>query len=144
MPQSEILEMAAQVVAAFVSNNPLPKGELPTLIQTIHDWMARVLAGWGMPPRTRSRSIRHVSIRESITPEFVICLEVAKSSSPLKRHLGTHGLTPDQFARNGRQRRHSLVENLMRDAAPTRIAALRSDPRPLARACAKLMTLRNP
>jgi hypothetical protein len=40
MPQSETLEMAAEVVAAFVSNNPLPKGELPALFQTIHDSLA--------------------------------------------------------------------------------------------------------
>ena len=45
MPQSEILEMAAEVVAAFVSNNPLPKGELPALIQTIHDFLARLSGG---------------------------------------------------------------------------------------------------
>ena len=37
MPQPVTLEMAAEVVAAFVSNNPLPRGELPALIQTIHD-----------------------------------------------------------------------------------------------------------
>ena len=58
MPQSETLEMAAEVVAAFVSNNPLPKGELPALFQTIHTLWRGSPAGWRMPPRTRSRSIR--------------------------------------------------------------------------------------
>ena len=45
MPQSETLEMAAEVVAAFVSNNPLPRGELPALIQTIHDALTGLSVG---------------------------------------------------------------------------------------------------
>ena len=45
MPQPVTLEMAAEVVAAFVSNNPLPRGELPALIQTIHDTLAGLSAG---------------------------------------------------------------------------------------------------
>ena len=45
MPQPVTLEMAAEVVAAFVSNNPLPRGELPALIQAIHDTLARLSAG---------------------------------------------------------------------------------------------------
>ena len=45
MPQSETLEMAAEVVAAFVSNNPVPRGELPALIQTIHDFGAALQRG---------------------------------------------------------------------------------------------------
>ena len=44
MPQPVTLEMAAEVVAAFVSNNPLPRGELPALIQTIHDTLAGLFA----------------------------------------------------------------------------------------------------
>ena len=47
MPQSETLEIAAEVVAAFVSNNPLPKGELPALIQTIHDFFGAALRRGG-------------------------------------------------------------------------------------------------
>ena len=55
MPQSEILEMAAEVVAAFISNNPLPKGELPALIQTISKifWRGSP-AEWRMPARSRN------------------------------------------------------------------------------------------
>ena len=45
MPQPVTLEMAAEVVAAFVSNNPLPRGELPALIQAIHDTLAELSAG---------------------------------------------------------------------------------------------------
>ena len=101
MPQSETLEMAAEMVAAFVSNNPLPKGELPALIQTIHDTLARLSGGVeNAPPNEEPKQpAKHpvVSIRKSITPEYLICLEDGKKFKSLKRHLGTHGLTPDQY-----------------------------------------------
>ena len=97
MPQSETLEMAAEVVAAFVSNNPLPKGELPALIQTIHESLARLSGGVENAAPNEGPKHPAVSIRKSITPEYLICLEDGKKFKSLKRHLGTHGLTPDQY-----------------------------------------------
>ena len=97
MPQSETLEMAAEVVAAFVSNNPLPKGELPALIQTIHDSLARLSGGVENAAPNEEPKHPAVPIRKSITPEYLICLEDGKKFKSLKRHLGTHGLTPDQY-----------------------------------------------
>ena len=97
MPQSEILEMAAEVVAAFVSNNPLPKGELPALIQTIHNSLARLSGGVENAAPNEEPKHPAVPIRKSITPEYLICLEDGKKFKSLKRHLGTHGLTPDQY-----------------------------------------------
>jgi predicted transcriptional regulator len=68
MLQPITLEMAAEVVAAFVSKNPLPRGELPALIQSIHDTLARLSAGGenstskeeprSRPSRSGSRSRR--------------------------------------------------------------------------------------
>src|SRR5271169_333331 len=97
MPQSETLEMAAEVVAAFVSNNSLPKGELPALFQTIHDTLARLSGGGENAAPNEEPKPPAVSIRKSITPEYLICLEDGKKFKSLKRHLGTHGLTPDQY-----------------------------------------------
>ena len=97
MPQSETLEMAAEVVAAFVSNNPLPKGELHALFQTIHDSLARLSGGVENAAPNEEPKHPAVSIRKSITPEYLICLEDGKKFKSLKRHLGTHGLTPDQY-----------------------------------------------
>ena len=97
MPQSETLEMAAEVVAAFVSNNPLPKGELPALIQTIHDSLARLSGGVENAAPNEEPKHPAVPIRKSITPEYLICLEDGKKFKSLKRHLGTHGLTPKQY-----------------------------------------------
>jgi predicted transcriptional regulator len=97
MPQSDTLEMAAEVVAAFVSNNPLPKSELPALIQTIHDALTRLSMGVENAAPNEEPKQPAVSIRKSITPEYLICLEDGKKFKSLKRHLGTHGLTPDQY-----------------------------------------------
>src|SRR5271157_233459 len=97
MPQSETLEMAAEVVAAFVSNNHLAKGELPALIETIHDSLARLSGGVENAAPNEEPKHPAVSIRKSITPEYLICLEDGKKFKSLKRHLGTHGLTPDQY-----------------------------------------------
>jgi predicted transcriptional regulator len=97
MPQSETLEMAAKVAAAFVSNNPLPKGELPALIQTIHDALTGLSVGVENSAPKEEPKQPAVSIRKSITPEYLICLEDGKKFKSLKRHLGTHGLTPDQY-----------------------------------------------
>jgi predicted transcriptional regulator len=97
MPQSDTLEMAAEVLAAFVSNNPLPKSELPALIQTIHDALTRLSMGVENAAPKEEPKQPAVSIRKSITPEYLICLEDGKQFKSLKRHLGTHGLTPDQY-----------------------------------------------
>jgi predicted transcriptional regulator len=97
MPQSDTMKMAAEVVAAFVSNNPLPKGELPTLIQTIHDTLARLSGGTENAAPRQEVKEPAVSIRKSITPEYLICLEDGKRFKSLKKHLGAHGLTPDQY-----------------------------------------------
>jgi predicted transcriptional regulator len=97
MPQSDTLEMAAEVVAAFVSNNPLPKSELPALIQTIHDALTRLSVGVENAAPKEEPKQPAVPIRKSITPDYLICLEDGKKFKSLKRHLGTLGLTPDQY-----------------------------------------------
>src|SRR5271167_4418446 len=97
MPQPITLEIAAEVVAAFVSNNPLPRGELPVLIQTIHDTLARLSAGGEDSAPKEEPKEPAVSIRKSVTPGYLICLEDGKHFKSLKRHLAAHGLTPEQY-----------------------------------------------
>ena len=97
MPQSETLLMAAEVVTAFVSNNPVPKGELPALIQTIHDALTRLSVGVENAAPKEEPKQPAVSIRKSVTPEYLVCLEDGRKFKSLKRHLGTHGLTPDKY-----------------------------------------------
>ena len=97
MPQSDTLEMAAEVVAAFVSNNPLPKSELPALIQTIHDALTRLSVGVENAAPKEEPKQPAVPIRKSITPDYLICLEDGKRFKSLRRHLRLHGLTPEQY-----------------------------------------------
>ena len=97
MPQPVTLEIAAKVVAAFVSNNPLPRGELPGLIQTFHDTLAGLSAGVETSIPKEEPKEPAVSIRKSVTPGYLICLEDGKHFRALKRHLAAHGLTPEQY-----------------------------------------------
>jgi len=96
MPEPITLEMAVDVVAAFVTNNPLPRGELPALIQTIHDTLAGLSAGETSTPKEEPKEPA-VPIRKSVTPGYLICLEDGKHFKSLKRHLAAHGLTPEQY-----------------------------------------------
>ena len=92
--QLDTVSIAADIVAAYVSNNPLPVGELPKLIGDIH----AALKGIGTPatePVVKQEPA--VSIKKSVTPDFLICLEDGKKFKSLRRHLQHFNLTPDQY-----------------------------------------------
>jgi predicted transcriptional regulator len=96
MGASAPIELAAEIVAAFVSNNPLPKSDLPALIHAMHAAVAALSSEASAPPQIEAREPA-VPIRKSITPDFLICLEDGKRFKSLRRHLGTLGLTPNQY-----------------------------------------------
>ena len=88
-------ELAAELVASFVSHNSVPKSELPDLIQTVHDRLKQIEAG----PQTAQAEPKTpaVSIRKSITSDFLICLDDGRRFKSLRRHLATLGMTPEQY-----------------------------------------------
>ncbi|WP_043830568.1 MucR family transcriptional regulator [Muricoccus aerilatus] len=93
---SGVLGLTAQIVAAHVSNNPVPLTELSGLIENVH----RTLAGLGRvqeaPAPTRPEPA--VAVKKSVTPEYLVCLEDGKKLKMLKRHLKTaYNMTPDQY-----------------------------------------------
>ena len=97
MAMRDSVELAAEVVAAFISNNPLPSGELPALIQTVHSAVERLGKGLeSAPPQVEMKSPA-VPIRKSVTPDYLICLEDGKKFKSLRRHLAGLGLTPEQY-----------------------------------------------
>jgi predicted transcriptional regulator len=97
MGASSPIELAAEMVAAFVSNNPLPKGELPALFHAVHAAVARLAAGpQSAPPQIEAKEPA-VPIRKSITPDFLICLDDGKRFKSLRRHLAGLGMTPAQY-----------------------------------------------
>ena len=95
MATSNSLELAAEVVAAYVSNNPLPKGDLPDLVLAVHSSI-QILGKEPARPQAEEK-LPAVPIRRSITPDYLICLEDGKRFKSLRRHLRQHGLTPEQY-----------------------------------------------
>ena len=92
-----LLTLTADIVAAHVSNNSVAVNDLPLLIQNVHQALAGISSASSAP---EPRQDPAVSIRSSIKPDFIVCLEDGKKLKMLKRHLMTHyGLTPDDYRR---------------------------------------------
>jgi predicted transcriptional regulator len=88
-------ELAAELVASFVSHNSVPKSELTDLIQTVHERLKQIETGAASPqpePKTPA-----VPIRKSVTPDYLICLDDGRRFKSLRRHLATLGMTPEQY-----------------------------------------------
>lgn len=90
-----IITLTADIVAAHVSNNSVAVSDLPTLIANVHTALAGL--GGGSPvPEVRAEPA--VSIRASVKPDYIVCLDDGKKLKMLKRHLMTHyGMTPDEY-----------------------------------------------
>ena len=97
MGASSPIELAAEIVAAFISNNPVPKGELPSLIHAVHTAVVKLAAGPESAQPQIEEKTPAVPIRKSITPDFLICLDDGKQFKSLRRHLARLGLTPEQY-----------------------------------------------
>ena len=90
------IQLTAQIVSAYVSNNSVPAADIPALINQVHAALTRVLAGQAEAPTEPLRPA--VSIKKSITPEYIVCLEDGKKFKSLKRHLRTqYSMTPEQY-----------------------------------------------
>ena len=89
-----IMEFASDIVSAYVSNNPIQSSELPELIRDVHATL-RTLEGADGAQAAQEPA---VSVKKSITDEFLICLEDGKKFKSLKRHLRSkYGLSPEQY-----------------------------------------------
>jgi len=97
MAMSNSLDLAAEVVAAYVSNNRVPKSDLPDLILAVHSSLARLGSEPEHAlPQDEAKSPA-VPIRRSVTPDYLICLEDGKRFRSMRRHLRGLGLTPEQY-----------------------------------------------
>jgi predicted transcriptional regulator len=95
--EDTLLTLTADIVAAHVSNNSVAVNDLPNLIQNVHAALADISA---RPTLPEARPEPKVSIRSSIKPDYIVCLEDGKRQKMLKRHLMTnHGMTPDEYRR---------------------------------------------
>ncbi|MBX9732185.1 MAG: MucR family transcriptional regulator, partial [Sphingomonas sp.] len=121
--QEALITLTADIVAAHVSNNSVAVSDLPVLIANVHG----ALAGLGGPvvePEVKQEPA--VSVRSSIKPDYIVCLEDGKKLKMLKRHLMTHyQMTPEQYrtkwnlpadypmvAPNYAEQRHTLAKKI--------------------------------
>jgi predicted transcriptional regulator len=93
----ELIEIAAEVVSAYVSNNPLPASELPQLIRSVHGALSG-LTGVVAVQVKEEKLVPAVNPKKSVFDDHIICLEDGKKFKSLKRHLMTHyRLTPESY-----------------------------------------------
>ncbi|MFG1464282.1 MucR family transcriptional regulator [Xanthobacter sp. DSM 24535] len=90
------IELAADIVSAYVSNNSVSTAELPALINEVHAALQRVSKGEvEVAPEPLKPA---VPVKKSVTPDFIICLEDGKKFKSLKRHLRTqYNMSPEQY-----------------------------------------------
>lgn len=120
--QENLLALTADIVTAHVSNNDVAAADLPELIARVHG----ALAGLGTKEEPEPELTPAVSIRASVKPGHIVCLEDGKKFQTLKRHLRVdHALTPEEYrakwglpadypmtARNYSERRQAMAKEL--------------------------------
>ncbi len=91
---SELLELTTEIVAAHAGNNSVAPTDLPQLIQDVYQTLVAV----GTMPIVPERPRPAVSVKKSIFPDYIVCLEDGKKLKMLKRHLKTaYNLTPEEY-----------------------------------------------
>lgn len=94
--EDELLSLTGEIVAAYVSNNPVQAGDIPAIIKNIH---ATLCSLDGAPIVELPTALKPaVPVKKSVTPEYLVCLEDGKKLKMLKRYLRSrYGLSPDQY-----------------------------------------------
>ncbi len=91
-----LVELATNIVSAYVSNNTVASSDLPSLILDVHAALNRASSNAPAPDREELKPA--VPIKRSVTPEYIVCLEDGKKFKSLKRHLRTqYNLSPEEY-----------------------------------------------
>ncbi|BCG97745.1 MucR family transcriptional regulator [Mesorhizobium sp. 131-2-1] len=93
--RSQLIELTADIVSAYVSKNPVPVASLPELIESVNSSLSKI----GQPAEPeKPTQAPAVNPKRSVFPDYIICLEDGKKFKSLKRHLGVrYGLTPNEY-----------------------------------------------
>ena len=94
--KTDTLDMTADIVSAFVGNNSVPASELPSLIQSVYQALNTISSG----EETKIEAPKEpaVSVKKSISADFIVCLEDGRKFKSLKRHLRTkYGMSPEEY-----------------------------------------------
>jgi predicted transcriptional regulator len=96
LKSDDILKLATEVVAAYVSNNPIPVSEVPAMIKSVHSTLGGLVgASQGEMPTAQKPA---VPVKRSVTPDYVVCLEDGKKLKMLKRYLrSNYSMTPEEY-----------------------------------------------
>jgi predicted transcriptional regulator len=94
---ADFIELTADIVSAYVSNNSVPASDLPALISEVHSALSRVIGG-AAPVVQAEAPKPAIPVKKSITADYLICLEDGKKFKSLKRHLRTqYNMSPEQY-----------------------------------------------
>ena len=90
------IELMADIVAAYVSNNPIAPSEVTQLMADVHYALLRVAGGHVDGPNEAPKPA--IAVKKSVTPEYIVCLEDGKKFKSLKRHLRTqYNMSPEDY-----------------------------------------------
>ena len=96
MHHDDVLKMTAQIVAAYVGNNSVGGSQISELIKTVYSNLAGLKEDVELNDSVKQKPA--VTVKRSITADYLICLEDGKKLKMLKRHLRTsYGLTPEEY-----------------------------------------------
>ena len=94
--KGELVELTTEIVSAYVSNNAVVVSDLPGMIAEVYDALSKAAARASQPLKEELKPA--ISVKKSVMPDYIICLEDGKKFKSLKRHLRTHySLTPEEY-----------------------------------------------
>jgi predicted transcriptional regulator len=143
MPESkdisgQILSFVTNIISAYVSSNPVPISELPTVMKSVHGTLAALVGSRTEHAPTGQKPA--VPIKKSVTPDYLICLEDGQKLQMLKRYLRTrYRLSTDEYrskwglprdypmvAPNYAAKRSELAKRIGLGRSPSKTASSRS------------------
>ncbi len=93
--RGDVLRMAVDIVAAYVANNTVPASQVPEVINTVFNSLNSLDGGSEAAPEPAKPA---VSVRRSVTPDYIVCLEDGKKLKMLKRHLrAAYDMSPEEY-----------------------------------------------
>lgn len=92
----DLLKLTSDIVAAFVSNNPVPASELPSMIKSVHGTLGTLVGSSASDSMTSQKPA--VPVKKSVMPDYIVCLEDGKRLKMLKRYLrSNYNMTPEDY-----------------------------------------------
>src|SRR5664279_3113566 len=91
----DLISCATDIVSAYVAHNAIGADKLPELIGSVYAALSKASVQ-GVEPE-KAELIPAISVRKSVTPDYIVCLDDGKKFKSLKRHLRSLGMTPDQY-----------------------------------------------